>query len=75
MNPKFSSDTSYKKSLEMLPNFTIKQIEQDILLRDKNSESAIIKVLEKVNYTFFPTVFQQIVVKVYCMSKDYLKPV
>ena len=57
MNPKFSSDTSYKKSLEMLPNFTIKQIEQGILLRDKSSESAIIKVLEKVNYTFFPTVF------------------
>ena len=41
----------------MLPNFTIKQIEQDILLRDESSESAIIKVLEKVNYTFFTTVF------------------
>ena len=57
MNPKVSSDTSHKKSLEMLLNFTIKQIEQDILLRDESSESAIIKVLEKVNYTFFPTVF------------------
>ena len=45
MNAAVNIETSLGKSLEMLPQFTIKEIEQHRLLIVKRSESAIIKTL------------------------------
>ena len=40
-------EISWKKSLEMLPQFTIKEIEQHRQLSGKTPESAIIKTLDR----------------------------
>ena len=42
-------ETSWAKYLEMLPHFTIKEIEQHRLLVSKTLESAIIKISENVS--------------------------
>ena len=46
MNAAVNMDTSWGKSLEMLPQFTIKEIEQHRQLSGK-TESAIIKTLDR----------------------------
>ena len=52
-------ETSWWKSLEMLPQFIIKEIEQHRQLSGKTPESAIIKKDEnsKMNATLLLTVF------------------
>ena len=47
MNAAVNMDTSWGKSLEMLPQFTIKEIEQHRQLTGKTPESAIIKTLDR----------------------------
>ena len=45
MNAAVNMETSWGISLEMLPQFTIKEIEQHRQLSGKTAESAIIKIL------------------------------
>ena len=45
MNIAVNMETSWGKSLEMLPQFTIKEIKYNRLLSSKTPESAIIKAL------------------------------
>ena len=47
MNAAVNMKTSWGKSLEMLPQFTIKEIERRRQLSGKTPESAIIKTLER----------------------------
>ena len=47
MNAAVNMETSWGKSLEMLPLFTIKEIEQHRQLSGKTPESAIIKTLDR----------------------------
>ena len=47
MNAAVNMDTSLEKSLEMLPQFTIKETEQHRQLSGKPPESAIIKTLDR----------------------------
>ena len=47
MNAAVNMKTSRGKSLEMLPQFTIKEIERRRQLSGKTPESAIIKALER----------------------------
>ena len=47
MNAAVKMETSSGKSLEMLPEFTIKEIEQHRQLSGKTPESAIIKTLDR----------------------------
>ena len=47
MNAAVNMDISWVKSLEMLPQFTIKEIEQHRQLSGKTPESAIIKTLDR----------------------------
>ena len=47
MNAEVNMKTSWGKSLEMLPQFTIKEIERRRQLSGKTPESAIIKTLER----------------------------
>ena len=47
MNAAVNMETSWGKSLEMLPQFTIKEIEQHRQLSGKTPESAIIKTLDR----------------------------
>ena len=47
MNAAVNMDTSLEKSLEMLPQFTIKETEQHRQLSGKTPESAIIKTLDR----------------------------
>ena len=47
MNAAVNMKTSCGKSLEMLPQFTIKEIERRRQLSGKTPESAIIKTLER----------------------------
>ena len=46
MNIAVNMETSWGKSLEMLPQFTIKEIKQHRQLSSKTPESAIIKALQ-----------------------------
>ena len=47
MNAGVNIETPWGKSVERLPQFTIKQIKQHRLLNSKASESAIIKTLDR----------------------------
>ena len=47
MNAAVNMKTSWGKSLEMLPQFTIKEIERRRQLSGKTPESAIVKTLER----------------------------
>ena len=47
MNAAVNMETSWGKSLEMLPQFTIKEIEQHRQLSGKTLEPAIIKTLDR----------------------------
>ena len=47
MNAAVNMETSWGKSLEMLPQFTIKEIEQHRQSSGKTPESAIIKILDR----------------------------
>ena len=47
MNAAVNMKTSWGKSLEMLPQFTIKEIERRRQFSGKTPESAIIKTLER----------------------------
>ena len=47
INATVNMETSWGKSLEMLPQFTIKEIEQHRQLSGKTPESAIIKTLDR----------------------------
>ena len=80
MNAAVNMETSWGKSLEMLPQFTIKEIEQYRHLSGKTPESAIIKLWtedenSKMNATLLLTVFSQNAKRVYFMSNDSIKPV
>ena len=61
MNAAVNMETSWGKSLEMLPQFTIKEIERHRQLSGKTSESAIIKTLDRDKGIF--------------MSMDSVKPI
>ena len=52
MNAAVNMETSWGKSLEMLPQFTIKEIERHRQLSGKTSESAIIKTLDRAKGIF-----------------------
>ena len=57
-------ETSWGKSLEMLPQFTIKEIEQHRQLSGRTPESAIIKTLDrgrKFKYEYYITSHQTFV--------------
>ena len=80
MNAAVNMETSWGKSVEMLPLFTIKEIEQHRQLSGKTPESAVIKTLDrgqkfKNNAALLLTVFSQYVIRVYFMSKNSIKPV
>ena len=47
MNAAVNIETPWGKSLEMLPQFTIKKLEQHRQLSGKTPESAIIKTLDR----------------------------
>ena len=47
MNAAVNMETSWGKYLQMLPQFTIKEIEQHRQLSGKTPESAIIKTLDR----------------------------
>ena len=47
MNAAVNMETSWRKSLEMLPQFTIKEIKQHRQLSGKTPKSAIIKTLDR----------------------------
>ena len=47
MNAAVNMETSWEKPLEMLPQSTIKEIEQHRQLSGKTPESAIIKTLDR----------------------------
>ena len=47
MHAAVNMETSWGKSLEMLPQFTIKEIEQHRQLSGRTPESAIIKTLDR----------------------------
>ena len=80
MNAAVNMGISWGKSLEMLPQLTIKEIERHRQLSGKTPESAIIKTLDrgrkfKNNATLLLIVFSQNTIRVYFMSKDSVKPV
>ena len=80
MHAAVNMETSSGKSLEMLPQFTIKEIEQHRQLSGKTPESAIIKTLDRgrkfknERYITSDSIFTKCV-SVYFMSKDSVKPV
>ena len=47
INATVNMETSWGKSLEMLPQFTINEIEQHKQLTGKTPESAIVKTLDR----------------------------
>ena len=80
MNVAVNMEVSWGKSLEMLPQFTIKEIEQHRQLSGKTPESAIIKTLDRgrkfknERYITSDSISQN-AIRVYFMSKDSVKPV
>ena len=80
MNAAVTMETSWGKSLEMLPQFTIKDIEQHRQLSGKTPESAIIKTLDRArkfkneHYITSDSIFTKCDKGVF-MSKDPVEPV
>ena len=80
MHAAVNMETSWGKFLEMLPQFTIKEIEQHRQLSGKTPESAIIKALDRGRkfknepYITSDSISQN-AIRVYFMSKDSVKPV
>ena len=80
MNAAVNMGISWGKSLEMLSQFTIKEIEQHRQLSGKTPESAIIKALDRGRkfknepYITSDSISQN-AIRVYFMSKDSVKPV